>query len=172
MSNPISQLIVLVIVRLIIYQSSCSCSPTDETTNNLHQNQGKRKVHRKSERLMIWSISLHLPNMVEAVLWYSMGMYSCQSNWVTGRMNSDMYWTIISAQIQANVKKLIGQPFTAQMDNEPKNTAKITQEHFQAKERNIITWLSQLPDLNQTELLFTDLRQNWRQKDTKTCKWP
>lgn len=38
-------------------------------------------------------------------------------------MISDVYRTILSAQIQLNAAKLIGLCFTVQMDNDPKRTA-------------------------------------------------
>ena len=57
-----------------------------------------------------------------------MGLYGCQWNWVTGvyfdvnagrgsRINSEVYRALLSAQIQANIAKLIGRYFTAQMVN-------------------------------------------------------
>jgi len=40
---------------------------------------------------------------------------------------------ILSAQIKPNAAKLIGWRFTVQMDNDPKNTAKVTQEYKEKK---------------------------------------
>ncbi|MEE6485984.1 hypothetical protein FKM82_014474 [Ascaphus truei] len=55
----------------------------------------------------------------------------------SSRMNSEVYRDILSAQIQPNSVKLIGRHFTLQMDNDPKHTAKATQE-FKAKKWNIL----------------------------------
>ncbi len=44
----------------------------------------------------------------------------------SSRKNSEVY--ILSAQIQPNAAKLIGQRFIVQMDDDPKHTAKATLE--------------------------------------------
>lgn len=49
------------------------------------------------------------------------------------RMNSGVFRTIPSAQIQLNAGKLIGWHFTVQMANEPKHTVKSTQELLKGK---------------------------------------
>ncbi len=48
----------------------------------------------------------------------------------SSRINSesDVYRDILSTQPSANAAKLIGRCFIAQMDNDPKHTAKATQE--------------------------------------------
>ncbi|KAF7662856.1 hypothetical protein LDENG_00224310 [Lucifuga dentata] len=48
-------------------------------------------------------------------------------------MNSQVYRNILSAQVQANASKLIGQCFMLQQDNDPKHTTKATKEFFKAK---------------------------------------
>ncbi|MEE6496291.1 hypothetical protein FKM82_002289 [Ascaphus truei] len=62
----------------------------------------------------------------------------------SSRMISEVYRDILSAQIQPNSAKLIGRRFTCQMDNDPKHTAKATQEFFKAKKWNILQWPSHL----------------------------
>ena len=54
----------------------------------------------------------------------------------SSRMNSEVYRAILSAQIQSNAAKLIGQSFTVQMDNDPKHAVKTTQELHKAKKLN------------------------------------
>ncbi len=46
----------------------------------------------------------------------------------SSRKNSEVYMDILSAQIQPNAAKLIGRPFIVQMYDDPKHTAKATQE--------------------------------------------
>ncbi len=44
----------------------------------------------------------------------------------SSRKNSEVHMDILSAQIQPNGAKLIGQRFIVQMDDDPKHTAKAT----------------------------------------------
>ncbi len=62
-------------------------------------------------------------------------------------MNSEVYRDILSAQIQSNAAKLIGWRFIVQMNDDPKQTAKATQEFLKVKKCNILQWQSQSPDL-------------------------
>ncbi len=74
-----------------------------------------------------------------------MNMHGFQWHWVTDviiddvtedrsrRMNSEVHRDILSAQIQPNAAKLIGRRFRVQMDNDPKYTAKATQEFLKVK---------------------------------------
>ncbi len=47
--------------------------------------------------------------------------------------NSEVYKYILSAQIQPDGAKFIGRSFIVQMDNDPKHTAKATQEFLKVK---------------------------------------
>ena len=71
----------------------------------------------------------------------------------SSRMNAEVF-RAISAQIQPNASKLIGRCFTAQMDNDLKHTAKVTQYFFKAKKWNVLQWPSQSPDLIPIEHAF------------------
>ncbi len=51
----------------------------------------------------------------------------------SSRMNSEVYRDKLSAQIQSNSAKLIQLRFIVQMDDDPKHTAKATQQLLQAK---------------------------------------
>ncbi len=53
-------------------------------------------------------------------------------------MNSEVYRDILSAQIQSNAAKLIWWHFIVQMDDDPKHTAKATQEFLKIKKLNIL----------------------------------
>ena len=56
----------------------------------------------------------------------------------SSRMNPDVYRSLLSAQIQPNAAKLRGRCFTAQMDDDPKYTAKTTQELLKAETCNVL----------------------------------
>ncbi len=73
----------------------------------------------------------------------------------SSRINSEVYRDILSAQIQSNAAKLIGRCFIVQIDDDPKHTAKATQEFLKLKKWNILQWPSQSPDLNPIEQHFT-----------------
>ncbi len=51
----------------------------------------------------------------------------------SSQMNSEVYRDILSAQIQPSGAQLIGQCFIVQMDDDPKHTAKRTQEFLKEK---------------------------------------
>ena len=56
----------------------------------------------------------------------------------SSRMNCEVFRDILSAQIQPNPAKLIGWSFITGMDNDPKHTAKATQEFIDAKKWNML----------------------------------
>lgn len=67
-------------------------------------------------------------------------------------MNSEVYSTLVSAQIQSSAAKV--STLTVPMDYDPKYTAKVTRELLKTKNWNVLKWLCQSPDFNPTELLF------------------
>ncbi len=56
----------------------------------------------------------------------------------SSRINCEVYRDILSAQIQSKGAKLIGRRFIGQIDDDPKHTAKATQEFLKVKKWNIL----------------------------------
>ncbi len=129
----------------------------------MHQNDGKKKCEWK------WLGTAHDPkhttylwNMEQCDAW------ACMASSDTGllvfsgdvtedrssRMNSEVYRDILCAQIQPNAAKLIGRCFLAQIDDDPKHTAKATQEFLKVMKWNILQWPSHSPDLKPIEHAF------------------
>ena len=79
----------------------------------------------------------------------------------SSRMNSEVYRTQLSAQIQTNTAELIRWCFIVQMDNDPKHTVKATQELSRAKKWNI-QYPSQSPELKPNDHAFHLLKTKLR----------
>lgn len=109
---------------------------------------------------------------------YCMDTYVSQWNWETffllmwllgsSRMNSEVYWALLSAQIQSNTTKLIGWHFTVQIYNN--SNLKQTKSFFGKRNRMVLN--VRVSHLTSTQLIspFTSWRQNWRQNDPQTSR--
>ena len=66
-------------------------------------------------------------------------------------MHSEEYGAILSAQVQPNASKLIGQCFMEQMDNEPKHTVKNNPRLFLGKNWRLLQWICQPSEFSSFE---------------------
>lgn len=122
---------------------------------NLHIVSGLH-IHLISRKSLVQSqgetqIPSERPTYIKKICQIKHASYPCGDPlWIRLHLKLAFYRTILCAQMQPNTAKL-EQHVNVQMDNDPKNTARATEEFHNAQKWDILQWLSQSSNLSPTE---------------------
>ncbi len=111
-------------------------------TDFMDQSDGKAKVWRKKDLLMIPNIKAHLKHSGGNVMAWAFIASSGTGSFIfindvthdgSSKINSEVYRNSLSDNLQKDATKLIGRSFIMKQDNDPKHSAKTTKELIRAR---------------------------------------
>ena len=84
---------------------------------------------------------------------------------IDGRMDAEMYKTIIKDVYLPWARKVHGRKAIFQQDRDPKHTSHLVQDFFSVRKMTVLDWPSQSPDLIPIENLWEESERHVQQKN-------
>lgn len=140
---------------------------TDESPFTLRFNCKRKVLRMKGERYEEKNCAATVKQHDKVMVWGCFAHHSVGDlHWIKKTMDQSIYKQILIHHFRPSAQRLFpDNDFIFQQDNDPKHTAKSVKIYLQNSGLQILTWVTQSPDLNPIENLWA--RLNWFAKDRK-----
>jgi hypothetical protein len=145
---------------------------SDETKINLHGSDGRKCVFRRKVMQAKYDLCVRAVKHPQSVM-----VWACFSSkgpgaihFIDGTMDKYQYTRILESHVMKEGKRLCGNNFYFQSDNDPKHTSHYAKEWVKRKKLKTLCWPPCSPDMSPIENLFHILKEKLREKDIGTKK--